>query len=52
MDHRRISGNEPSSGILSQTISKVENYGPKVQNQAEAKTNDVINAQNFNFSQF
>ena len=51
MDHMRISGNEPSSVILDQTSSlKVENEGPKVPKQAEAKRDGVINQQNYNFN--
>ena len=51
MDHMRISGNEPSSVILSQNNvdSKVENYCPKVPKQAEAKRDDVINPTKLQF---
>ena len=54
MDHMRISGNEPSSVILSQTkwFSNVENDFPNVPNKAKAKRDGVINPQNYNFSQF
>ena len=54
MDHMHISGNEPSSVILSQTKwgSNVENDCPKVPNQAKAKRDGVVNPQNYNFSQF
>ena len=50
----RISGNEPSSVILSLTISfsKVENEGPKLPKQAESKRDSVINPHNYNFYQF
>ena len=50
----RISGNEPSSVILSQTkwFQKLKNYCPKVPKQAEAKRDGVINPQNYNFIQF
>ena len=50
----RISGNEPSSVILSQTmwIQKVENDCPKVTKQGEAKRDGVINPKNYNFNQF
>ena len=47
----RISGNEPSSVILDQTSSlKVENDGPKVPKQAEAKRDGEINPQNYNLN--
>ena len=47
----RISGNEPSSVILGQTKKfKVENSGPKVPKQDEAKKDGVINPQNYNFN--
>ena len=50
----RISGNEPSSVILSQTtrFKKFKSDGPKVPKQAEAKRDGVINPQNYNFNQF
>ena len=49
MGHMRISGNKPSSVILSQkSIFKSLNV-PK---QAEAKRDGVINQQNYNFKQF
>ena len=53
MDHMRISGTEPSSVILSQTkvVQKLKSDVPKVQNQAKAKWDGVINPQNYNFSQ-
>ena len=47
MDNMLISGTEPSSVILSQ-----KKYAPKVPKQVEAKRDDVINPQNYNFSQF
>ena len=48
----RISGNEPSSVILSQNKvdSKVENDDPKVPKEAEAKRDSVINPHNYNFN--
>ena len=55
MDHMRISGNEPSSVILSQTvktIKKLKSDDPKVPKQAETKGDGVINPQNYNFDQF
>ena len=54
MDHMRISVTEPSSVILSQTkyFQKYEIDAPKEPKQAEAKRDDVINPQNYNFSQF
>ena len=50
----RISGNEPSSVILSQTcyIEMLKSKDQKVPKQAEAKRDDVINPQNYNFNQF
>ena len=50
----RISGTEPSSVILSQTMKfkKLKSNDPKVPKQAEAKRDGVINPQNFNFKQF
>ena len=51
----RISGNEPSSVILSQTmktIKELKRDDPKVHKQAEAKGDGVINPQNYNFNQF
>ena len=50
----RISGTEPSSLILSQTklSKKLKSDAQKVQNQAEAKRDGVINSQNYNFNQF
>ena len=33
-------------------VSKVENVDPKVPKQAEAKRDDVISPQNYNFNQF
>ena len=51
MDHMRISGNEPSSVILSQkSIFKRDILN--VPKQAEAKRDGVINPQNYNFKQF
>ena len=54
MDHMRISGTEPSSVILSQTMKfkKLKRDDPKVPKEAEAKRDGVINPQNYNFSQF
>ena len=55
MDHMRISGNEPSSVILSQTmktIKKLKSDDPKEPKQAEAKRDGVKNPQNYNFDQF
>ena len=48
----RISGNEPSSVILSQTkwIQKLQMIARKCQTQAEAKRDGVINQQNYNFN--
>ena len=50
----RISGNEPSSVILSQTcyIEMLKSKDQKVPKQAEAKRDGVINPQNYNFNQF
>ena len=50
----RISGTEPSSVILSQTmtIKKLESDDPKVPKQAKAKRDGVINPQNYNWNQF
>ena len=50
----RISGSEPSSVILSQTMKfkKLKSDDPKVPKQAEAKRDGVINPQNYNFKQF
>ena len=49
----RISGIEPSSVILSQTMKfqKLESDVPKVPKQAEAKRDGVINPQNYNLNQ-
>ena len=55
MDHMRISGTEPASMILSQTmekIKKLKSYDSKVPKQAETKRDGVINPQNYNFNQF
>ena len=54
MDHMRISGTEPSSVILSQTMKfkNMKRDDPKVPKQAEAKRDGVINPQNYNFNQF
>ena len=54
MDHMRISGTEPSSVILSQTMKfkKLKSDDPEVPKQAEAKRDGVINPQNHNFKQF
>ena len=51
----RISGTEPSSVILSQTMKfkkLEESDAPKVPKQAEAKRDGVINPHNYNFNQF
>ena len=50
----RISGNEPSSVILSQTMKfkKLKIETPKVPKQADAKRDGVINPHNYNFNQF
>ena len=50
----RISGTEPSSVILSQTMKfkKLKSSDPKVPKEAEAKRDGVINPQNDNFKQF
>ena len=50
----RISGTEPSSVILSQTMKfkKLKGDGPKIPKQAEAKRDGVINPQSYNFHQF
>ena len=51
----RISGNEASSVILSQTmntIKKLKIDDPKVPKQAEAEGDCVINPQNYNVDQF
>ena len=43
----RISGTEPSSVILNQTMKfkKLKSYDPKVPKEAEAKRDSVINPQ-------
>ena len=45
MDHIRISGNKPSSVILSQRkwLKKLKNNAPKVPKDAKANRNSVIN---------
>ena len=50
MDHKRISGTEPSSVILRQTkeFQKLKSDDQKVSKQAEAKRDVVINPQNYN----
>ena len=50
----RISGAEPSSMILSQTMKfkKLKSDDPKVFKQAEAKRDGVINPQDYNFNRF
>ena len=50
----RISGNEPSSAILSQTKKdkKLKSDAQKRPKQAEVKRDGVINLQNYNFDQF
>ena len=49
-----FSGNELSSVILSQTkwVQKLKMSARKCQKQAEAKRDDVINPQNYNFNQY
>ena len=50
----RISGTEPSSVILSQTMlfQKLESDVQKVPKQVEAKRDGAINPQNYNLSPF
>ena len=50
----RISGTEPSSVILSQTMKfkKLKSDDPKVPKQVEAKRDGVINPGNYNYKQF
>ena len=50
----RISGTEPSSVILGQTMKfkKLKIDTPKVPKQAETKGDSVINPHNYNFNQF
>ena len=50
----RISGTEPSSVILSQTMKfkRLKSDAQKVPKQAEAKRDGVINPQNYDFDQF
>ena len=47
----RISGTEPSSVILSQTVKfkKLKSDDQKLPKQAEAKRDGVINPQNYNY---
>ena len=54
MDYMRISGIEPSSLILGQTMKfkKRRCDDPKVPKQAETKRDGVINPKNYNFKQF
>ena len=54
MDHLRISGNEPSSVILSQIkwFQKKKTLTRKCQNKLKPKRDGVINPQNYNFNQF
>ena len=54
MDHMCISGTEPSSVILSQTMKfkMLKSDAPKVTKQAKAKRDGVISPQNNNFNQF
>ena len=49
MDHMRISGTEPSSVILSQTMNfqKLKRDVLNVPKQAEAKRDGIINPQNY-----
>ena len=48
----RISGTEPSSVILSQTMEfkKLKIDTPKLPKQADAKRDGVINPKNYNFN--
>ena len=50
----RIPGTEPSLVITSQTklFQKLKTDVRKMQKQADAKRDGVINPQNFNFNQF
>ena len=50
----RISGTEPSSVILSQTMlfKRLKSNDQKVPKQVEAKRDGVINTKNYNFNQF
>ena len=50
----RISGIEPSPVILIQTkkVKKLKSDAQNVPKQTEAKKDDVINPQNYNFNQF
>ena len=50
----RISGTEPSSVIISQTMKfkKLKSDDPNVPKQAEANRDDVMNTTNYNFNQF
>ena len=50
----RISGTEPSSVILNQTMkfNSLKSDVQKVPKQAEAKRDGVINPQNYDFDQF
>ena len=54
MDHMLISVIEPSSVILSQTkyFQKLKIDVQKLPKHVEAKSDGVINPQNYNFSQF
>ena len=53
MDYTRISGTEPSSVILDQTVlKKWKSDAPKVPKQAKAKWDGVRNPRNYNFNQF
>ena len=54
MDHMRISGTEPSSVILGQTVKfkKLKSDDQTLPKQTEAKRDGVINPQNYNFKQF
>ena len=51
MDHMRISGTEPSSVILSQSMKfkKLKSDDPKVPKQAKAKRDGVINPTKLQF---
>ena len=54
MDHLSISGTEPSSVLLSEKkyFQKLIRDVSDVPKQAEAKRDDVINPQYYNFKQF
>ena len=52
MEHMRISGNVPSSVILSQRSLKYENDATKCQSKVQPKKDGVINPQHNNFNKF